>query len=160
MSAPETPHPSVLTQIPAVVPLHAQNSLTQTKPTLQLAVSEQRTGCGFAGSSSTHLNLAESKQTPLPSDSLAHAQDQVPLLLLQGRRNSQLESQAVDVQTPFVQALPVLHLLLHRPQWSLDLRRSWQLPLQRAAPLPVQMVVGVGRPDLDAEEVRVTRVDD
>lgn len=107
-----------------------------------------------------HLNLAESKQTPLPSDSLAHAQDEVPLLLLQIRRSSQLESQAVDVQTPFVQALPALHLLPHTPQWSLEVRRSWQLPLQTATPLPVQMGVGVGRPELEVEEVRVVRVDD
>jgi len=108
-----------------------------------------------------HLNLAESKQTPLPSDSLAHAQVEVPLLLsLQRRRSSQLESHAVDVQTPLVQALPALHLLPHTPQWSLDVRRSWQLPLQTATPLPVQMGVGVGSPELEVEEVRVVRVDD
>jgi hypothetical protein len=60
--------------------------------------------------------LAESKQTPEPSVSLAHAQLEVPLVLLQRRRNSQLESQAVEVQTPFVQDLPEAHLLLQAPQ--------------------------------------------
>jgi hypothetical protein len=142
ISAPDAPHPSVLTQIPLVtVELQLQYSLTQTNPKSHPAVAVQRTGLGCDGSVSLHLNLAASKQTPRPSDSLAHAQLDVPLLL-QRRRNWQLESQAVEVHTPLAQDLSPLHLLPQAPQLSLDVRRSWHPPSHSATPFPVQMGVG------------------
>ncbi|KAL5118518.1 hypothetical protein ACEQ8H_003533 [Pleosporales sp. CAS-2024a] len=135
-SAPDLPQPSVLTQMPLLLPLQAQYSLTHTKPTSQPAVAEQGTARGFFASASSHLNLAESKQTPAPSDSLPHVQVEVPLLL-QRRRNWQFESQAGAVQTP-----------------------SWQPPLQSATPVPVQMGVFVGDSELVVKDVTVMRVDD
>jgi hypothetical protein len=147
ISAPDAPHPSVLTHIPLVtVELQLQYSLTQTNPMLHPAVAEQRTGLGLAGSVSLHRNLAASKQTPRPSDSRAQAQLEVPLLLLllQSRRNWQFESQAVEVHTPLAQDLPTAQLLPQAPQWSLEVRRSWQPPSHRATPFPVQIGVGIG----------------
>jgi hypothetical protein len=144
ISAPDAPHPSVLTQIPLVtVELQLQYSLTHTNPMLHPAVAEQRTGRGCNGSVSLHLNRAESKHTPRPSDSRAHAHVDVPLLL-QRRRNWQLESHAVEVQTPLAQDLLGAHWLPQEPQLSLEVRRSWQVPLHSATPLPVQMGVGMG----------------
>ncbi|KAH7093000.1 hypothetical protein FB567DRAFT_433077, partial [Paraphoma chrysanthemicola] len=141
-SAPCLPHPSVLTQIPELVPLHPlQNSLTQTNPILHPDVETQRSTLGFSGSVvPLHLNLFVSKQTPRPSDSMAQAQLEVPLFMVTGQK---VESHAVEVQTPFAQVLPLAQALLHAPQWSLEVRRSWQPPLQRATPLPLQ--IGVGR---------------
>jgi hypothetical protein len=142
-SAPDAPHPSVLTQIPGVaVELQLQYSLTHTNPMSQPAVAEQRTGRGCKGFVSLHLNLAASKHTPRPSDSRAHAQLEVPLLL-QRRRNWQLESQAVEVQTPLAQERPIAHWLPQAPQLSLELPRSWHVPSHSATPFPVQMGVGV-----------------
>jgi hypothetical protein len=142
ISAPILPHPSVLTQIPLVLFPQLQYSFTQTKPTLHPAVAEHRTGRGLSGSVSLHLNLAESKQTPRPSDSRAHAQLEVPLLL-QRRSIWQLESQAGDVHTPLAQVLPKAQTLPHAPQCSLDVLRSWQPLLQRATSGPVQIGVDV-----------------
>jgi hypothetical protein len=145
ISAPDAPHPSVLTQIPLVtVELQLQYSLTHTNPISHPAVAEQRTGRGCSGSVSLHLKRAESKHTPRPSDSRAHAHVDVPLLLLQRRRNWQLESHAVEVQTPLAQDLSGAHWLPQEPQLLLEVRRSWQVPLHSATPLPVQMGVGVG----------------
>jgi hypothetical protein len=135
----------VLTQIPLVtVELQLQYSLTHTNPISHPAVAEQRTGRGCSGSVSLHLKRAESKHTPRPSDSRAHAHVDVPLLLLQRRRNWQLESHAVEVQTPLAQDLSGAHWLPQEPQLLLEVRRSWQVPLHSATPLPVQMGVGVG----------------
>jgi hypothetical protein len=155
--APLLPHPCVLTQIPVVTPLHAQNSFTQTNPRSHPAVAAQRTGAGFVP---LQLNCAASKHTPLPPDSRAQVQVDVPLLLHR-RRKSQLESHALEVQTPLVQDLPTAQALLQAPQWSLEVRRSWQPPLQSATPLPPQMGVGVAEGDVVLEEeVDVARVDD
>jgi hypothetical protein len=130
--------------MPAVaVELQLQYSLTHTNPTSHPAVAVQRTGRGCKGSVSLHRKRAASKQTPRPSDSRAHAQLEVPLLL-QRRRNWQLESQAVEVQTPLAQERPMAHSLPQAPQLSLEVRRSWHVPLHSATPLPVQMGVGVG----------------
>lgn len=117
ISTPESPQPSVLTQMPlyGVVP-QLQYSRTQALPTGQPPLpNAELWHLITAGSSQRNLFL--SKQIPLPSTAWAHVQSTVPFLVPHMRSQPQRESQGGLAQTPLTQSLPAAHWLPQRPQW-------------------------------------------